>query len=70
MKKLYDETIKSCNDLGIKINLKKIEKEFKTHDIKLIKRFVDYEGLPIPISGFEDNYKKLSEFVIVSFFLN
>ncbi|MBQ2636811.1 MAG: ATP-binding protein [Methanobrevibacter sp.] len=64
MKKLYDETIKSCNDLGIKINLKKIEKEFKTHDIKLIKRFVDYEGLPIPISGFEDNYKKLSEFVM------
>lgn len=49
---------------GITTIDKKIEKYFKTHNIKLVKEIVSYENIPIPILGLEDNYSKLASFVM------
>ena len=65
MEQLFKEIIKACNEFALITTIdKKIEKYFKTHDIKLIKDIKSYEDTPIPIPGLEDNYSKLANFVI------
>ena len=65
MEQLFKEIIKACNEFALITTIdKKIEKYFKTHDIKLIKEIKSYEDTPIPIPWLEDNYSKLANFVI------
>lgn len=65
MELLYKELINACNDFDLITTIdKKIEKYFKTHDIKLVKEIVSYDNMPIPIPGLEDNYSKLASFVM------
>ena len=65
MEQLFKEIIKACNEFALITTIdKKIEKYFKTHDIKLIKEIKSYDNTPIPIPGFEDNYSELANFVM------
>ena len=65
MEQLFKEIIKACNEFALITTIdKKIEKYFRTHDIKLIKEIKSYEDTPIPIPGLEDNYSKLANFVM------
>ena len=65
MEQLFKEIIKACNEFALITTIdKKIEKYFKTHDIKLVKEIKSYDNTPIPIPEFEDNYSKLANFVM------
>lgn len=65
MEQLFNEIIKACNEFALITTIdKKIEKFFKTHDIKLIKEIKSYNDTPIPIPGLKDNYSKLANFVM------
>lgn len=63
MELFYDRLMEACGDANLKIFGKKIEKFFKTHDLS-IKNFVNYNGIPVPIPEFENNYKNLANFVM------
>lgn len=65
MEQLFKEIIKACDDFNAITTFdKKIEKYFKTHDVKLINEIKSYNDIPIFIPGFEDNYSKLADFVM------
>lgn len=65
VKKFYSEIIKSSKEANLVKALETIVKKFfKTHNIKLIDRFVDYNDVPIPVPGLEEDYTKLAEFVM------
>ncbi len=55
MELFYDKLMEACGDANLKVFGKKIEKFFKTHDFS-IKEFVNYNGIPVPIPEFENNY--------------
>lgn len=64
-KKYYNEILKSSMELDlIKTLNTMIRKFFKTHNITLIDKFVEYNDIPVPIPGFEEDDEKLAEFVL------
>lgn len=63
MELFYDKLMETCGDANLKVFGKKIEKFFKTHNLS-IKDFVNYNGIPVPIPEFENNYKNLANFVM------
>ena len=65
MELFFKEFINACNEFALITTLdKKIEKYFKTHDIKLINELIPYDNIAVPIPGFKDNYSKLASFVM------
>lgn len=63
MELFYDKLMETCGDANLKVFGKKIEKFFKIHNLS-IKDFVNYNGIPVPIPEFENNYKNLANFVM------
>ncbi|MCK9151865.1 AAA family ATPase [Methanobacterium alcaliphilum] len=59
----YSTWLESCEKKGFSTILKKVSKFFKTKNFGL-KDIVDAGGLPLPIPQSEDDYKKLSKFVL------
>ncbi|GAA5819663.1 MAG: AAA family ATPase [Methanobrevibacter sp. CfCl-M3] len=59
----YKVWMEAINNNGFKTIINKIKKYFKTKNFK-IKEVISAEGYPIPIIETEDNYKKLSDFVL------
>lgn len=60
---IFRELIKSAQEKGLTTTIKKIEKIIKTNNLKL-DNIMSFEGIPIPKMGFEEDYSKLSEFVM------
>ena len=63
MQLFYKRIIESCKEYGLMTINKQIESWIKTHNLTL-KKILDYEGFPIPVPGFEDDYAKLADFVM------
>ena len=61
MELLYHEIIDACNEFAL---ITATDKKIEKYDVKLIKEFVSYENLPVPLPGLEDNYSKLASFVM------
>ncbi|MBR5504660.1 MAG: ATP-binding protein [Methanobrevibacter sp.] len=63
MQLFYKRIIESCREYGLKTIDKEIESWIKTHNFTL-RKILDFEGIPIPVPGFEDDYAKLADFVM------
>ena len=60
---IFRELIKSAQQKGLVTVIKEIEKIIKTNNLK-IDNIMNFDGLPIPKIGLEEDYSKLSEFVM------
>lgn len=58
----YNELIKSAQEKNLGMLNTKLEKLYKTNNLK-IDNIIDFEGIPIPLPSLEENYSKLSDFV-------
>ena len=63
MKIFYDEILTACNDFGFMTLDKKLEKIYKTRNLKLDK-ITDFNNFPIPILHTEEDYSKFADFVM------
>lgn len=63
MQLFYKKIIEACHEFGLTTIDKQIEEWFKTHDFTL-KKLLDFEGIPVPVPGVEDDYVKLADFVM------
>ena len=63
IKIFYDNFIKSLEQKGFSSSIKKIEKFFKTNNI-VLKDLVEFNEIPIPIIGKEENYSKLVNYIV------
>lgn len=59
----YECWMESCKNKGFTTVLNKVKKYFQTKSFG-IREFVDAGGYPVPIPKTEDDYKKLSKFVL------
>lgn len=65
MKKLYAETIKSCEEMNIIDTIStKVKKFFKTNNIKLKENLLKIENITLPLPIFSEDYTKLAEFIM------
>lgn len=63
MQHFYECWMESCKDKNFTTIFKKVKKYFKTKDFG-IREIVDAGGYPVPIPKADDDYKKLSKFVL------
>ncbi|MDR2624295.1 MAG: ATP-binding protein [Methanobrevibacter sp.] len=59
----YNTWMEASSNKKLKTTISKIKKYFQTKNFK-IKELISTEGYPIPVIETEDNYKKLSDFVL------
>lgn len=63
IKIIYNELINSAEEKGLNTLNQKLKKIIRTQNIK-IDKLLNFEGIPIPITSLEEDYPKLSEFVM------
>lgn len=63
IKIIYDNLLKSCESRGIRTINQKLKKFLKTNDIH-INNIVNIKDIPVPLITSEENYSKLSDFVL------
>ncbi len=59
----YECWMEACKEKNFTTIFKKVKKYFKTKNFGL-REIIDIQGIPIPVPKSEDDYKKLSQFVL------